>query len=87
MPLLAPSEIKKSTLNSKFLNFSIVIISPPFLASFPLEACTVIIPLFIIQPFSGNELNFAPRQPFVVLPSHNILNPKFFSSLVSIPSK
>ena len=56
-----------------------VTISPPLVDSPPSDFRTFKMPSSMIQPLSGNVVDLAPRQPLVVLPSHNNFQPSFCS--------
>jgi len=86
IPLLAPSVILKSTLNSKFLYFLIVTISPPLVDSAPSEFNTFKIPFSIFQPPSGKVVSLAPRHPSVVFPSHSSFQPSWISNAETLLS-
>src|SRR4051812_42640804 len=79
-PLLAPSLNLKSNSKMNAPYCASVTISPPPAASPPVEASTFNTPSFTSQPFCGKVVLYAPRQPVVVLPSHNSLKPAFFSA-------
>ena len=79
MPLFAPVVMLYSTMSSKFAYWPTVTMSPKATASPPPVSTTVSAPSLISQPFSGNPVSFAPRQPAVVLPSHSSVQPSFAS--------
>ena len=62
-PLFAPGVNLNSNERSKAENWSLVIISPPFVDSPPVEARTLSVPFSIVQPFAGKLFALALRQP------------------------
>src|SRR5690606_33076445 len=79
-PLLAPSVNLHSNWKIKALYSFCVTISPPLVDSAPFEESTCNSPLFTSQPFSGKFFLYAPRQPWVVLPSNSSEKPLRFSA-------